>query len=397
MIFLSFWFVVFALVFFPLYYLVRRPALRLIVLAIGCVIFHGNFAGPAGVIPIVILAVLTYACALTRHKHLLTLAMVICAAALVFYKYTLFIAESIASVVPVAGAFVTAQTQPLLPSVPPLAISFFVFEFVHYLFEVRRGHPPIRNPLHFGLFAIFWPSLVAGPIKRYEQFTASLVAGVKSVSASDGVWGLLRVTSGMLKKGVADNLTIWIDYQAPRFEALDLQTRWLFLILVALRIYLDFSGYSDMAIGYARLMGIRLPENFNWPYIARNIDEFWRRWHISLSSWIRDYIYIPLGGNRRGVPRQIVNGLLAFAICGLWHGAAWNFALWGLYHGLGLVICSNYARFLGPPGRGLAVFFTRMPYLSTGVTFLFVSFGWLLFFYPVQDASRMFVLLFRPT
>ena len=145
------------------------------------------------------------------------------------------------------------------------------------------------------------------------------------------------------------NLTLWIDFHAARFETLDLSTRWLFLLFLALRIYLDFSGYSDMAIGYAHMMGIRLPENFNWPYIARSIDEFWRRWHIWLSSWIRDYVYIPLGGSRHGPARRIINGLVAFTICGLWHGAAWNFALWGLYHGIGLAVSVNYV-----PGHGAA-------------------------------------------
>jgi alginate O-acetyltransferase complex protein AlgI len=123
------------------------------------------------------------------------------------------------------------------------------------------------------------------------------------------------------------------------------------------------------------MMGIHLPENFNWPYIARSIDEFWRRWHISLSSWIRDYIYIPLGGSRRGISRRIINGLIAFTICGLWHGAAWNFAVWGLYHGAGLAVNGNYVRVLGHPGRALAKLFARVPLLSLAVTLLFVSFG----------------------
>jgi alginate O-acetyltransferase complex protein AlgI len=162
--------------------------------------------------------------------------------------------------------------------------------------------------------------------------------------------------------------------------------------VLALRIYLDFSGYSDMAIGYARMMGVRLPENFNWPYISHSIDEFWRRWHISLSSWIRDYVYIPLGGSRHGMARKIANGLIAFAICGLWHGANWNFLVWGLYHGAGLAICANYDR-LGAPGRAVAAVFRRAPQLGMVVTFLFVAFGWLFFFYPVWEATRMLSLL----
>jgi alginate O-acetyltransferase complex protein AlgI len=394
-IFLSYWFIVFALILLPVYFVMPWARARLVLLALGCVIFHGHFAGPSGVIPIIILSLITYFCAISRRRELCVAGIVICVLALLFYKDTRFIGESIASAWPAAGALVLSTAEPLLPALPPLAVSFFVFEFVHYLYEVRKGGPPIYNPLHFGLFAIFWPSLVAGPIKRYQVFVPSLLKGVSCVSGSDVVLGLLRVTGGMLKKALADNLTLWIDFQSTRFETLDLHWRWIFLLMLALRIYLDFSGYSDMAIGYARMMGIHLPENFNWPYIARSIDEFWSRWHISLSSWIRDYIYIPLGGNRRGPSRRILNGLIAFAICGLWHGAAWNFAIWGLYHGAGLAIRGNYVRLLGPVGRPIAGVFARLPLLSAALTFFFVASGWLLFFYPVSVAVHMFVLLFR--
>lgn len=390
MIFLSFWFVAFALVFLPVFYLVRLPALRLGVLAIGCAVFHTHFAGPAGVIPIIVLGMLTYLCGLSRQPVLCGLGMAASAGALVFYKYTLFLVSTIVTLWPGAGDQLTSSSHSVLPAAPPLAISFFVFEFVHYLFDVLHGSPPIRNPLHFGLFAIFWPSLVAGPIKRYEQFVPALVKGVASVQGTDAVLGLLRVVGGMLKKVVADNLTLWIDDHATRFDALDVPSRWLFLVLLALRIYLDFSGYSDMAIGYARMMGVRLPENFNWPYLAGSIDDFWRRWHISLSSWIRDYVYIPLGGSRHGLGRKVANGLIAFTICGLWHGAAWNFALWGLYHGAGLAICSNYRR---GPGRWLGAGLDAMPGLSHALTLVFVALGWLLFFYPAGRAWQMVVLL----
>jgi alginate O-acetyltransferase complex protein AlgI len=394
-IFASYWFVAFALIFLPLFWLARLPRLRLVLLGVGCAIFHGHFAGPAGVIPIVILAVLTYLCGLTRRPAACVLGMLVCTAALVFYKYTRFLAESLMQVWTEAGTATLDAATPLLPALPPLGISFFVFEFVHYLFDVRRGSAPIRNPLHFGLFAVFWPSLVAGPIKRYEQFIPSLIEGVTKVQGSDAIFGISRVAVGLLKKVTADNLTLWIGHHGPAFDTLDLQTRWLFMLFLAMRIYLDFSGYSDMAIGFARMMGIRLPENFNWPYGARSIDEFWSRWHISLSSWIRDYIYIPLGGSRHGLARKILNGFLAFAICGLWHGSAWNFVLWGLYHGAGLAISGNYARVLGRPGQLLEATFARVPALSIGLTLFFVWSGWLLFFYPVPIAVKMFTQLFR--
>jgi alginate O-acetyltransferase complex protein AlgI len=394
MIFVSYWFIAFALAFFPLYCLVRDWRLRLAVLAVGSVLFHGHFAGAAGVVPIIALALATYLAGLSRRRWLCVAAMLLSVAALILYKYTKFLSESIGSLAPAAGEVITTYVQPLLPATPPLAISFFVFEFVHYLFEVLHKGSSIRNPLHFGLFALFWPSLVAGPIKRYQQFIPSLMDGVKSASSTDARAGLLLITFGLLKKIMADNLTIWIQYHETRIETLDMPSRWLFFVYIALRIYWDFSGYSDMAIGFARIMGIQLPPNFRNPYLARNISDFWGRWHISLSSWIRDYVYIPLGGNRYGVPRRIMNGLIAFAICGLWHGAAWNFVLWGLYHGAGLAVQSTYPRLLGPPGRAVSAGFGRLPVLSWLATFLFVSIGWLLFFYPVPTALNIASLLF---
>ena len=156
---------------------------------------------------------------------------------------------------------------------------------------------------------------------------------------------------------------------------------------------MDFSGYSDIAIGFGRMLGVRLPENFNWPYLARNLQEFWQRWHISLSLWIRDYIYIPLGGNRHGISRQLLNGLIAFGLCGLWHGAAWNFVLWGIYHGVGLSVCATFRK-IPYLGRGLAQIFDKEPATAFVLTQLYTWIGWLFFFYPAAEAWRMVQLLF---
>jgi alginate O-acetyltransferase complex protein AlgI len=296
------------------------------------------------------------------------------------------------------GAGLDKSASSLLPAAPPLAISFFAFEFIHYLYEVRRGAEPIRHPLRFLLFAIFFPSLVAGPIKRFTQFIPSLEAGASGVGTGDVAAGLGRVALGYLKKVVvADNLILAINFYAPvaKFASLPLSGRWLVFVLIAVRILFDFSGYSDIAIGLARMLGVRLPENFNWPYAATSIQEFWRRWHISLSSWIRDYVYIPLGGSRHGLARKIANGLVAFALIGLWHGPAWHFVLWGLYHGLGLALCANYAA-IPLAGRLLTRPLGKMPAVGWLATQLFAWFGWLIFFYPVAQAWQMAVLLFHP-
>jgi alginate O-acetyltransferase complex protein AlgI len=396
MIFSTYWFLVAVAIFLPLYFFVKNPRVRFAALIAFCMIFHTHFAGPAGVVPIIILGVITYLTARTRNPLACAASIILCVAALCFYKYTsFFVNELLAHIHPVLATQASKQASALLPAAPPLAISFFAFEFIHYLYEVRRGGEPIKNVFDFAQFTLFFPSLVAGPIKRYSDFIPSLHRGLHSANAHDVLHGFYRVMGGFFKKAViADNLTLYITATTPRFASLSLGERWLFVAAIALRIYFDFSGYTDMAIGLARMTGVRLPQNFNWPYVAQNIQDFWQRWHISLSSWIRDYVYIPLGGSRKGLLRKVANGILAFALCGLWHGAAWNFLLWGLYHGCGLAVCSSYRKVLGPVGAFMGGFFDRIPMASWAVTMVFVSVGWLLFFYPTEQAWSMARLLF---
>ena len=395
MIFNTYWFILFAAIVIPAYWLLKKPFLRLPFLGVACAVFHYHFAGPAGVLPIAVLGVVTYLLGLTRNRLACAAGIVLSVLALCFYKYTHFLSGEVLTLINKEWAdTVETSAKKLLPGSWPLAISFFTFEFVHYLYDVRKGAAPIYNPLHFLLFSVFFPSLVAGPIKRFGQFIPSLLEGASSVNSSDVAVGLRRIAIGFVKKLIiADNLTLAIEHYAPQFEALDLLTRWFIFILIAVRILVDFSGYSDIAIGLARLLGVKLPENFNWPYAARSIQDFWQRWHISLSSWIRDYVYIPLGGNRHGVARKIFNGLVAFALVGLWHGPAWNFVVWGLYHGVGLAICGNYSSL---PGIGplLKKIFTASPRFSWALTQLFAWFGWLVFFYPLPRALEMAALLF---
>ena len=396
MIFNTYWYVCFAAVFFPLYWLLTRPAARMAWLLTGCVVFHFHFAGPAGVLPICVIGLSTYLLALTRHRVLCLSGVIFCVLTLIYYKYAVFLARDVmAHLDPRWGDRLDHQLQGVLPGAPPLAISFFVFEFVHYLIEVYRGGEPIRRPVDFALFSIYFPSLVAGPIKRYQQYVPSLHAGLATVTVDDVAAGAGRVAIGVIKKIVlADNLTLVINQQGVHFANLTTGEAWLFLTMLAARILLDFSGYSDMAIGFSRMLAIPLAENFNFPYAAASLRDFWQRWHISLSTWIRDYIYIPLGGSRWGLPRQVASGLLAFALCGLWHGAAWHFVLWGLWHGAGLVINSAYATMMGPLGRWIGRKLEELPEVSWGITQLFVSLGWLLFFYEPAQAWAMALKLF---
>jgi alginate O-acetyltransferase complex protein AlgI len=365
----------------------------LAVLLAGCIAFHSHFAGPAGVVPILVLAALTYLAGLTRHRLACLAGVVASAAALVYYKYIGFLGANVLLLLRVVSG--PAWLSPAAPSwpapLPPLAISFFAFEFIHYLVEVGRGGPPIRKVRDFALYALFWPSIVAGPVKRYQQFLGALNHGVRFVNIQDVAVGVVRLGIGLSKKIIADNLTSCLSFWGPRFAQLDPVQRWLFVAGLSGRIVLDFSGYSDMAIGFARMHGIALPENFNWPYLAGSIVDFWHRWHMSLSTWIRDYIYITLGGGRNGLVRKIVNGLLAFTICGLWHGAGWNFLVWGLYHGAALAVCANYRVLVGDrAGRCL----DRLRPLAWLLTLAYVSLGWIFFFYPLPQAWHMLALLF---
>ena len=396
MIFTTYWFLFFAAACVAIYWLLPGPSLRQGWLAAACVVFHFHFAGPAGVLPIVILMVITYLAGLSRNRLVCLVAMIVCGLALCFYKYAFFFIGAIAR--PLSDFLaesLAARAKAILPGAPPLAVSFFTFEFVHYLFEVRKGGEPIRSPLKFACFAIFFPSLVAGPIKRYTQFLPSLEESSRSRPSSDNLGrGLARIALGFAKKVlIADQLTAYVDQVQPHFELYGIFGRWVIVGAIAFRILLDFSGYSDIAIGCAQLLGITLPENFNWPYAARSIQDFWQRWHISLSSWIRDYVYIPMGGNRHGALRRVCNAAFAFAVCGLWHGPAWHFVIWGVYHGLGLVICSTY-RQLPAVGVKLGRFFDISPNLCLVLTQGFVWIGWLLFFYPSAQAWHMTQLLF---
>ncbi len=395
MLFLTYWFVLFVCVVYPLYWFVRNPTARLLLLLASSAVFHTHFAGPAGVLPILLLGGLVYLAGLSRNRAACVAGVVLSAASLVFYKYTKFIClEILGAVAPSLAPSMLESVKPVLPDLPPLAISFFVFEFVHYLVEVLRGGPSIRSPLKFAMFAVFWPSIVAGPVKRYGDFLADLDDGTRNVDRQDVAVGVTRVAVGLLKKMAADNLTAFLTFYGSRFGELSLTWRWLFVLFIGLRILWDFSGYSDMAVGFARMHGIRLPENFNWPYLATNVAGFWHRWHMSLSLWIRDYVYIALGGGRCGTPRKIANGLLAFGICGLWHGAGWNFLVWGLYHGVGLALGSNYRALLGRPGRSLGDWFDHNRVVAWLLTMLFVFVGWLFFFYPLPVALDMIRLLF---
>lgn len=253
----------------------------------------------------------------------------------------------------------------------PLAISFFTFHAISYLIDIYRGDAKVeRNPLRLGLYISMFPQLVAGPIIRYKNIFRELKE--RTVDAERFALGIRFFAIGLAQKVlIADVLASCADqvFALPA-PALTAPTAWLGLLSYSLQIYFDFSGYSHMAIGLAHMLGFTFPENFNFPYISTSITEFWRRWHITLSSWFRDYVYIPLGGDRRGRVRTYINLWTVFLLCGLWHGASWNFVVWGAYHGALLV----WER------RGGRAFLQSLwPPLVHAYAVVAVALGWVLF------------------
>ena len=242
---------------------------------------------------------------------------------LVVYKYTGFLVGNLNAL----GLELAAPRIAL-----PAGISFFVFQAVAYVTDVYRGTvPPERSPLRLTLFMAFFPQILQGPILRYGEFAPAMTDRREAIR--DAAEGLTRFCFGLAKKVLlADALGQIADGAFAAGDRLTVGLAWLGAVAYTLQLYFDFSGYTDMAIGLGRIFGFRLPENFNYPYLAKSASEFWRRWHRTLSFWFRDYVYIPLGGNRCSHRRQALNLLAVWLLTGLWHGAAWNFVLWGLYY-----------------------------------------------------------------
>lgn len=269
---------------------------------------------------------------------------------------------------------VEGNFQPL-DIILPVGISFYTFQSISYVVDVYKGRiKPTRNWIDYLFFLSFFPALVAGPIVRADYFLPQLAKNEKA--SKEMIWGgLWLIILGILKKAViADYIAQYNDliFNDPQLYT-GVQTL-MGVLGYTMQIYCDFSGYSDMAIGLALIMGFRLGINFNAPYQSRNLTEFWRRWHISLSSWLRDYLYIPLGGNRKGTFRTYVNNFLTMLIGGLWHGAAWKFVFWGAMHGIGLAVhkaCQPVLKKI--PDNFLTVF------ISWALTFVYVSLLWVFF------------------
>jgi alginate O-acetyltransferase complex protein AlgI len=269
-----------------------------------------------------------------RARVALGLGVALNLALLCAFKYANFLVDNLS----VASTALGGPSLELDPVHLPIGISFFTFQAISFLVDVYRGDAEAqRDPLTFGLFIALFPQLIAGPIVRYQEIAAQLTE--RTLSRSGFANGVERFVIGLAKKVlIANPLSVVADAAfslAP--GELGAGLAWAGALCYTLQIYFDFSGYSDMAIGLGAMFGFKIPENFNYPYVSQSITEFWRRWHITLSTWFRDYLYIPLGGGRVGPGRTYRNLCVVFLLCGLWHGAAWTFVVWGAYHGAFLV------------------------------------------------------------
>ena len=274
----------------------------------------------------------------------------------------------------------------------PLGISFFTFEFLHYAWDRYRGKTEAGSLGEYMAFILFFPTMVAGPIKRYQDFLPKL-RSVTSIDLLDWQRGITRILAGLAKKfAIADLFTAYTNHlNMADIAVAHRAVLPLWLFAYGLKIYTDFSAYSDIAIGSARLFGIRVPENFDWPYLQTNITDFWRHWHISLSSWLLDYVYIPLGGSRVAMPRIYLNLLITMGISGLWHGAGFNFILWGLLHGLMLAVHRWWRHRPGHvPSTSAA-----MRFASGVLTLLCVNLAWAFFCMDIRTALFFFSRLVK--
>ncbi len=264
----------------------------------------------------------------------------------------------------------------------PIGVSFFTFQAMSYVIDVYRGKAGAqKNPLRFALYVSLFPQLIAGPIVRYSTVAEEL--GARRTDFADAAAGAKRFCVGLAKKVLLANSAgaLWTELTGGG-TAIPAASAWIAAVAFSFQIYFDFSGYSDMAIGLGRIFGFHFEENFLYPYSSRSITEFWNRWHISLSTWFREYVYIPLGGNRRGKAKQIRNILIVWMLTGLWHGASWNFVFWGLYYGV-LLLLEKFV---------LKKALERLPRaLQRVYTLLAVLFGWVLFALESSDSLFSFL------
>lgn len=360
---LSFLFVYLPILFL-LYFLLPFRWYKNTLLLAASLLFYA-WGEPVYVLVMIIMILLNYCFGMLismhpKNKILLFSTVGVNLLVLFYFKYFNFFLENLSFFV---GDF-------RLDVVMPIGVSFYTFQIISYLIDVYRGDVSVqKNPLYFGCYVALFPQLIAGPIVRYKDIEDAMM--FRKFDLKQVADGVRRFCLGLGKKVIISNhMAIVADMIFnPSFKNLNFTTAWLGAIAFALQIYYDFGGYSDMAIGLGKIFGFEFNENFNYPYISVSITDFWRRWHISLSTWFRDYVYIPMGGNRCSTPRWIFNTFTVWALTGFWHGAAWNFVLWGIYFFVILIAEKMiYGKYI-----------TKVPVLRNVYALIFILIGWVIF------------------
>lgn len=341
---------VFLFIFFPCFYLIYAllpRALRnsFVLLGSACFYVLGVGALTAVVLSMLLfnwlMAMLITAIRLKPDAHRMaklavTFSIVVDLCPLIFFKYLIFLTHVFTDTTGVT----LALSQPGFSTVLPLGISFYTFHFISYLIDIYRQRiAPERSLQKFGIYIFLFPHLIAGPIVRFAEIRSQLPINKRTLVTKDIFWGLIIFIIGLSKKTLlADQLGAVVDSIYRPDILVTTYSAWLAALCYSFQIYFDFSGYTDMAIGMARMMGFRFPRNFNRPYVSTTVTEFWQRWHMTLSRWFRDYVYIPAGGNHGSAFATYRNLFLVFVLCAMWHGAAYTFLVWGIGHGVLIVL-----------------------------------------------------------
>ncbi len=372
-----------------LYYLMPNNKIQNVIILISGIVFYA-WGEPLYVFVMLLSTAIDYCAGLIMHKYddrpkvrtvCLIVSLIMNIGLLSVFKYLGFIINS-------ANAwFGLSIPNPNLPL--PIGISFFTFQSMSYTIDLYRRNIKVqKNPVSFIAFVSLFPQIVAGPIVRYEDVQYEI--DNRTITEKMVGDGICRFITGLGKKVlIANNIgMLWTSVKEMAgfdYTQLSTVTAWLGILAFTFQIFFDFSGYSDMAIGLGKMMGFNFPENFDYPYMSHSISEFWRRWHMTLGGWFKSYIYIPLGGNRKGTARTIFNLLVVWAVTGIWHGASWNFMLWGLYFGI-LIVLERL--FLGK-------WLEKIPSIFSWLyTFILVVFGWVMF-EAIDQTNVDIVLMFQ--
>lgn len=387
MVFSSITFLVYFLPLFFLLYQLCPKAYKNAVLLVGSILFY-VWGAPRFVFVILLTTAVDFflvgkmhVSENEKHRKLWLYAAIVSNLGLLFYfKYCNFFIETVNS----SLGFFGAENIALLQVVLPIGISFYTFESLTYSIDVyRRVHAPLKNFWDYQLYIIFFPKLIAGPIVRYHEIAGQIEN--RDTNYDRVLQGFMRFVIGLAKKVlIANTMALYAnDAFGMPIAQVNSSVAWIGMLSYTFQIYFDFSGYSDMALGLAAMFGFVLPENFDAPYSSKSITEFWRRWHMSLGRWMRNYLYIPLGGNRnQNNSRTYLNLFVVFFASGLWHGAGWTFVVWGLYHGFFLVLERAFlSRLLEKIPTAIRVVYS----------FLVVAIGWL--FFRAEDFSQALIML----